>query len=108
MEICPECRTEMDDTETICSKCGHDSATAAAPGLPGQLITCSSCKSAMHSLGELSLRVGGKSGSWQLLLGHWAELDEGLLPLAVYRCSHRKRVEFFDFQNRLSLKGQPE
>jgi hypothetical protein len=26
----------MDDTETVCPKCGHDSSRAAAPALPGQ------------------------------------------------------------------------
>lgn len=36
MEDCPECRTEMDDTETVCPKCGHDRSTAAAPALPSQ------------------------------------------------------------------------
>jgi hypothetical protein len=50
----------------------------------------------MQSLGQIPIRVGGSSGGWHLLLGEWADLREGVLPLDVYRCSQCKRVEFFD------------
>ena len=59
----------------------------------------------MQSLGQLPIRTGGTSGGWHLLLGDWAELMEGVLPLDVYRCPTCKRVEFFDLD--LSLPERP-
>jgi hypothetical protein len=50
----------------------------------------------MDSLGQLPIRVGGTTGGWHLLLGNFADMREGILPLDVYRCGTCKRVEFFD------------
>jgi len=67
-------------------------------------MKCPACKSEMDSLGQLPIRVGGTTGVRHLLLGNWADLKEGLLPLDVYRCGTCKRVEFFDLD--LSLPVQ--
>ena len=69
---------------------------------------CSACKSPMRSLGQVSIRVGGLSGGWHLLIGEWADASEGLFPLDVYRCSVCKRVEFYDLDDRLSERGQAQ
>jgi hypothetical protein len=50
----------------------------------------------MESLGQLPIRTGGTSGGWHLLLGDWAEMSEGVLPLDVYRCPTCRRIEFFE------------
>jgi hypothetical protein len=62
----------------------------------------------MQSLGEIAIRVGGVSGGWHVLFGAWADADEGLLPIDLYRCPSCKRVEFFDLANRLSKEGQSQ
>ena len=59
-------------------------------------MECFACKSTMQSLGQLPIRVGRSSGGWHLLLGEWADMTEGVMPLDVYRCAQCKRVEFFD------------
>jgi hypothetical protein len=59
-------------------------------------MKCSACDGEMKSLGQLPIRTGGISGGWHLLLGDWAEMSEGVLPLDVFRCPNCKRVEFFD------------
>lgn len=59
-------------------------------------MKCPACKSEMDSLGQLPIRVGGTTGGWHLLLGNFADMREGILPLDVYRCGTCKRVEFFD------------
>ena len=64
-------------------------------------MECSACKSTMHSLGQIPIRVGGTSGGWHLLLGEWADMTEGVFPLDVYRCPRCKRVEFFDLDESL-------
>lgn len=58
-------------------------------------MNCAACKTPMHSLGQLPIRVGGTKGGWHLLLGEWADITERPLPLDVYRCPTCKRVEFF-------------
>jgi len=35
----------------------------------------------LQSMGVESFRIGGRSGSWQLLFGSLAQLDENNLPL---------------------------
>jgi hypothetical protein len=55
----------------------------------------------MKSLGQVPIRVGGTSGGWHLLFGNWADVDEALFPLDVYRCPQCKRVEFFDLDESL-------
>ena len=55
----------------------------------------------MLSLGQLPIRIGGSSGGWHLLFGEWADVQEGVLPLDVYRCTKCKRVEFFDLDQSL-------
>lgn len=59
-------------------------------------MECATCKITMEPLGQVPIRVGGTSGGWHLLLGNWADVTEGVLPLEVYRCAKCKRVEFFD------------
>ena len=59
-------------------------------------MECYACHSQMQSLGQLPIRTGGTSGGWHLLLGDWAEINEGVLPLDVFRCPTCKRVKFFD------------
>ena len=60
------------------------------------MVTCSVCQVAMQSLGQIPIRTGGIKGGWHLLLGEWADMTEGVVPLDVFRCSQCKRVEFFD------------
>ena len=60
-------------------------------------MECSCCRRPMQSLGQIPIRVGGRSGGWHLLLGEAADVMESVFPLDVYRCSNCKRVEFFDF-----------
>lgn len=67
-------------------------------------MQCYACQSKMQSLGQLPIRTGGVKGAWHLLLGDWADVAEGILPLDVYRCPQCKRVEFFDLD--LSLPEQ--
>ena len=67
-------------------------------------IECVRCRTEMKSLGQIPIRVGGTSGGWHLLLGEWADMTEGVLPLDVYRCDTCTRVEFFDLD--LSLPEQ--
>jgi hypothetical protein len=59
-------------------------------------MDCAVCKAPMRSLGQLPIRTGGIRGGWHLLLGEWADMTEGVVPLDVFRCSQCKRVEFFD------------
>lgn len=59
-------------------------------------MECYACQSPLQSLGQLPIRTGGISGGWHRLLGEWADMTEGVLPLEVYRCSKYRRVEFFD------------
>lgn len=59
-------------------------------------MKCYACNSSMQSLGQLPIRTGGIKGGWHLLLGEWADMTEGVLPLDVYRCPQCKRIEFFD------------
>jgi hypothetical protein len=59
-------------------------------------VTCSVCNTAMQPLGQLPIRKGGIKRGWHLLLGEWADMTEGIIPLDVFRCSRCKRVEFFD------------
>lgn len=57
---------------------------------------CAACKTPMQSLGQIPIRVGGTSGGWHLLLGEWADMTEGVLPLDVFRCDRCRRVEMYD------------
>ncbi len=59
-------------------------------------MECNFCHSPMQFLGQLPIRTGGTKGGWHLLLGEWADLTEGVLPLDVYRCSECRRIEFYD------------
>jgi hypothetical protein len=52
----------------------------------------------MQSLGQVSIRTVGASGGWHFILGN---LTEAVFPLDVYRCPSCKRVEFFDFDERM-------
>lgn len=67
-------------------------------------MRCGVCKMEMESLGQIPIRVGGTSGGWHLLLGDWADLSEGVIPLDVFRCANCKRIEFFDLD--LSLPAR--
>jgi len=69
-------------------------------------MQCASCQSPMQSLGEISLRIGGTTGGWHLLFGQWADANEDLFPLDLFRCTKCKRVEFFDLKDRLSKDGE--
>jgi hypothetical protein len=59
-------------------------------------MECFACRAPMQSLGQLPIRTGGTTGGWHLLLGEWADVTEGVLPLDVFRCPRCRRVEFFD------------
>ena len=65
---------------------------------------CIACKTPMRTLGQLPIRIGGTSGGWHLLLGEWADITEGVLPLDVFRCDRCGRVEFYDLD--LSLPAR--
>ena len=65
-------------------------------------MKCFSFDSRMQPLGHIPIRVGGTSGGWHLLFGQWADAGEDVLSLDVYRCSHCKRVEFFDLEDELA------
>jgi hypothetical protein len=67
-------------------------------------MDCPVCKTAMQSLGQVPIRVGGTSGGWHLLLGELADVSEGVFPLDVFRCSQCRRVEFYDLD--LSLPSR--
>lgn len=67
-------------------------------------IECAVCRRPMQPLGQLPIRTGGTSGGWHLLLGEWADMTEGVLPLDVFRCSTCRRVEFYDLD--LSIPPQ--
>jgi hypothetical protein len=55
---------------------------------------CLRCRRALTSMGVERIRVGGSGGGWKLLLGEWAELGEGFLPLEVFVCENCRNVEF--------------
>jgi hypothetical protein len=59
-------------------------------------VECAVCGEPMQSLGQLPIRTGGTSGAWHLVLGEWADMAEGVLPLDVFRCTRCRRVEFYD------------
>jgi hypothetical protein len=59
-------------------------------------MNCVACGTPMSSLGQIPIRTGGTSGAWHLMLGEWADVTEGTIPLDVYRCNSCRRVEFFD------------
>ncbi len=64
------------------------------PGPPGRpMDACLACGTILQSMGTEQFRVGGTSGGWHLLLGNWAELGEGMLPLEVLACPSCRRVE---------------
>ena len=67
-------------------------------------MECPACKTPMETLGQIPVRVGGTTGGWHLLLGEWADMTEGVLPLDVFRCQKCRRVEFFDLD--LSLPAR--
>jgi hypothetical protein len=67
-------------------------------------MNCVACGTPMSSLGQIPIRTGGIKGAWHLVLGEWADVGEGTIPLDVYRCSTCRRVEFFDLD--LSLPEQ--
>jgi hypothetical protein len=54
---------------------------------------CLRCGSTLASIGVEEFRIGGSSGGWKLLLGEWAELGEGMLPLEVLACEECRMVE---------------
>jgi hypothetical protein len=66
-------------------------------------MNCSACKAPLQSLGKVPIRIGGTSGGWHLLFGEWADASEGLLPFDVYRCTSRKRLEFYDLDTQLPV-----
>jgi hypothetical protein len=49
----------------------------------------------MRHAGKASFRVGGTRGVWKLVVGEWAELGEGLLPLNLYVCPECGRIELY-------------
>lgn len=57
------------------------------------LDACLRCGNQIESLGVEQFRVGGSSGGWKLLLGEWAELGEGMLPMEVLHCPACGHVE---------------
>jgi hypothetical protein len=63
---------------------------------PSNPPKCLACQTQLQSLGQFPVRVGGSSGPWHLLLGEWADMSEGVLPLDAYRCSQCGRLEFYD------------
>ena len=67
-------------------------------------MQCSVSNRTMQPLGQIPIRVGGTSGGWHLLLGEWADTNEGILPLDVYRCARCKQVEFFDHDESLPAR----
>src|SRR5207253_6324903 len=58
-------------------------------------MECSFCRTPMQSLGQVPVRTGGTTGAWHMLLGEWADVSEGVIPLDVFRCARCRRVEFF-------------
>src|SRR5438094_8906853 len=66
MEVCPVCRIEMDDTETVCPRCGHNRSSAVAmvttpddltgsPRVPGLVRVAGTVWIVIGRLGLLSL-----------------------------------------------------
>lgn len=67
-------------------------------------MECSVCHSTMESLGQLPIRTGGTGGGWHLLLGEWADVTEGVVPLDVFRCPRCTRVEFYDLDRSIPVR----
>jgi hypothetical protein len=57
---------------------------------------CVSCSTTLEFLGQLPVRTGGAAGGWHLLLGEWADMTEGVVPLDIFRCPKCRRLEFYD------------
>jgi hypothetical protein len=54
---------------------------------------CMRCNTPLQAVGLEQFRVGGTSGGWHLLLGSWADLDEGMLSMEVFACPQCRKVE---------------
>jgi hypothetical protein len=54
---------------------------------------CLRCGAQLQSLGVEQFRVGGTSGGWNLLIGEWADVGEGLLPLELLACTQCRKAE---------------
>lgn len=58
---------------------------------------CVSCNMTLEYLGQLPLRTGGMSGGWEMLIGAFADLDERVVSLDIYRCRNCRKLEFYDY-----------
>lgn len=65
---------------------------------------CINCQTNLENLGQIGLRTGGMDGSWQLLLGAWADVQETVIYLDSFRCNNCGRLEFFDLDLSLPFK----
>jgi hypothetical protein len=65
---------------------------------------CNTCLTNLENLGKIGLRTGGMDGSWQLLIGDWADIQEKVIYLDSYRCNKCGRLEFFDFDSSLPFE----
>ena len=98
---CVVCGKDANQEWEFCPECGNDPRTGAqgprasqgATGQPQSAGECQFCGGTLVSTGVQKLRTGGTSGGWQLALGVWAELDEGVLPVEVLMCPACRRVE---------------
>lgn len=64
-------------------------------------VGCDRCDLKMSYLGKIPFRVGGMAGIAGLLVGSWADVNEKLIHIDVYRCDKCRKLELFD--NQLNL-----
>ena len=65
-------------------------------------VGCHKCDLKMSYLGKIPFRVGGMQGIAGLLVGSWADVNEELLHIDVYRCDSCRKLELFDNQLELT------
>ena len=87
---CVHCGAGVYDAWTTCPKCGQN----PHPEQPSQPEECPHCGGNLVSLGVDRLRFGGTRGTWKLLFGELAEVDEEVLPVQVLACQACRRMEF--------------
>ena len=57
---------------------------------------CPLCQAPLQALGNIPVRVGGSQGAAQFFFGAYAELEERLVGLDLYRCTRCGRLELYD------------
>jgi hypothetical protein len=53
------------------------------------------CGEEMVSSVKADFRIGGTGGTWKLIFGEWAELDEKMIPFYLYVCPNCGKIELF-------------